>query len=173
MPAQPQRSSARKAITTKPYYRDYQLSAHEATPSLASVSDDNDRSSDFEIETPTKQSKNTRDETSDDEYDIKPDLSDDEWGGNGDGDEDDEAKPKIKTTSKGKGKGGDNNKGKAPGPSTKKRSNGSAGGGSSKKLGQAWTGEEDWALFQYLHPKIKPDWKSAASAVGRDAKVKP
>lgn len=177
MPAQPQRTSARKTITSRPYYREYQLSAHEATPSLGSVSasDDNDRSSNFELETPTKQTKTAtiQHESSDDEYDIKPDISVDGWNGDGSGDEDEDVNPKIKTPSKGRGKGGSKTKTNVPSSSSKKSSTGSAGGGGPKKLGQAWTGEEDWALFQYLHPKIKPDWKNAAAAVGRDAKVSP
>ncbi|OCF33892.1 hypothetical protein I316_04234 [Kwoniella heveanensis BCC8398] len=38
---------------------------------------------------------------------------------------------------------------------------------------RAWTGEEDWQLFQRLHPKIvKPDWSGIAETIGssRDAK---
>ncbi|WVQ97755.1 hypothetical protein IAU59_004869 [Kwoniella sp. CBS 9459] len=38
---------------------------------------------------------------------------------------------------------------------------------------RAWSGEEDWQLFQRLHPKIvKPDWSGIADIVGnsRDAK---
>lgn len=187
MPAQ---RPARKAITNRPYYRHSPHSGDEATPSLVSVDDANDRSSAFEIETPTKSTnaetikhhnlsddetgyeietptKSTKTkairyyEPSDDgsEYELKPDVSD----------EDGDIKPKLKSP---KGKGGT----KAKAGSGRKGTTGSSGhgstnGGSPKKLGQAWTGEEDWALFQCLHPKIKPDWKTAASVVGRDAKV--
>ena len=187
MPAQ---RPARKAITNRPYYRHSPHSGDEATPSLVSVDDANDRSSAFEIETPTKSikaqtikhrgqsddgseyeietpTKSTKTkairyyEPSDDgsEYELKPDVSD----------EDGDIKPKLKSPkgkARTKAKAGSGRKG-----TTGSSGNVSASGGSPKKLGQAWTGEEDWALFQYLHPKIKPDWKTAASVVGRDAKV--
>jgi hypothetical protein len=159
MPAQ--RTATKKAISSAPYYRESASSDRQGTPSLSSEYDDNDPSSDFELETPTKQTKALNYyEASDDEYAaIKPDLSDDEGI----------VKPEIKTPSKSKAKG--KGQDKAPGSSGKKGGSGSVGG-SAKKLGQAWTGDEDWALLQYLHPKLsKPDWKSAASTVGRDAKV--
>lgn len=50
----------------------------------------------------------------------------------------------------------------------------SPSGSPSKNGGSKWRPEEDWALFQLIHPKVdKPDWKRVAAAVGggRDAKV--
>jgi len=44
--------------------------------------------------------------------------------------------------------------------------------GGRKALGKVWTGREDWALFQHLHPTAsKPDWSAVATATGRDSKV--
>ncbi|WWC59135.1 uncharacterized protein I303_101683 [Kwoniella dejecticola CBS 10117] len=38
--------------------------------------------------------------------------------------------------------------------------------------GKSWSAEEDWILFQSLHPKIKPDWQGIARQIGngRDPK---
>lgn len=47
---------------------------------------------------------------------------------------------------------------------------------SKRKLGGkkgAWTAEQDWAMFQQIHPRRTPDWKAVAAAVGggRDVTV--
>ncbi|WWC67617.1 uncharacterized protein I206_101527 [Kwoniella pini CBS 10737] len=42
-----------------------------------------------------------------------------------------------------------------------------------KSIGKSWKSEEDWKLFQILHPKInKPDWNNISSLIGneRDSK---
>lgn len=166
MPAQ--RTAARKAITTKPYVKQSLPSDYSATPSLASSREDLGGSSDFAPETPTKENHLKLYEEDDDD-DMKPDLSDDEMYGtpNSDGyDDDEDIKPKIKKSSK--TKAGSSIKT----PKSKTQANSKTPGSSAKKLGQAWTGDQDWALFQYIHPKVaKPDWRNAAMEVGRDAKV--
>ena len=48
-------------------------------------------------------------------------------------------------------------------PSPAKKNGGSKGG--------AWTGNEDWAMFTLIHPKVGTSWAAVAEAVGRDAKV--
>ena len=96
--------------------------------------------------------------------DDKPDIlpSDNEMLAD---DMDEDVKPDIKGA---KGKSG-----KAKSSPKKKSGAGRTGGsvGGAAK-GGAWTGEEDWRMFQLLHPKLaKPDWKAIAEQVGRDAKV--
>lgn len=80
--------------------------------------------------------------------DIKPDLSDDEY----------EQKPVL-------GKGG------KKGSRGKGIKVGSRKNGGTRAAGKVWTGQEDWALFQELHPKAKADWNVVAAATRRDSKV--
>ena len=158
----------------------------DGTPSLSSNgSDDNDRSSDYDpsLQTPSKLGKgninslyafdNDNDEDDDDD-DIKPDMSDDEISYPGivadahreESEDDDNGGKRSRSKGKGKAK-------RSAGPTTpKKRKIGSDSiGGSGKKPGVGWTAEEDWMLFQKMHPKTNPGWQVVGDAVQRDAKV--
>jgi hypothetical protein len=182
MPAQ--RTTTPRSNKTKSYARQLQNidSADERTPTLSpNGSVDCDKSSNFDptFETPSKPGKNDAlyvFEDDDDEV-MKPDLSDDEISYPGivtdnyqQESEDEEGHGK-----KGKGKG----KGKAQGKLTSKnttprktKTSGSVAGGSGKKAGVAWIPEEDWVLFQKMHPKTsKPNWQEIADCVGRVVKV--
>lgn len=44
---------------------------------------------------------------------------------------------------------------------------GASGGGRNG----AWNGEEDWHLFQAVHPRVSPVWAEVGKGIGRDAKV--
>jgi hypothetical protein len=147
---------------------------HDKPPAFSSPSSDgSDRSSEYEpdIETPTKVKGNNNQLYSfdDEEDDVKPDFSDDEISYPGlvkdeHADEEDY------------GKGGkEKAKGKAAKktitPKKPKATKGGSVSGSGKKPGVGWIGEEDWVLFQQIHPKGTPNWASIAGAVGRDAKV--
>lgn len=166
------------ALTHKPY-NDNLPSEYEATPSLSSADGDNDGSSDFAPETPTPGDHG--DDIKPDLYasddDLKPDIdaSDEDpvHGEEADDEDDSENYGRKKQAAKKRKAGGEART--APGPAKTKRSSASAANGATPaKLGAAWTGTEDWALFQCVHPKVsKPDWKSVAQAVGRDAKVRP
>jgi hypothetical protein len=147
-------------------------SADERTPTLSpNDSDDNDRSSDFDptFETPSKPGNSNAQSLyvfeDDDDEEMKPDLSDDEISYHRQESEDEEMYGKK---AKGKGKGKANS---TPKKTTPKKASGSVGG-SGKRPGVGWTPEEDWMLFQKLHPKVsKPDWKAVGDAVMRDGKV--
>lgn len=77
---------------------------------------------------------------------------------------DDDEKPDIR------GNKGKTSKAKTT-PKKKSTAARAAGGAGGAGKGGAWTGEEDWRMFQLLHPKVaKPDWKAIAEQVGRDAK---
>ena len=81
-------------------------------------------------------------------HDVKPDLS-----------EDDDNPFVVKQERKGpKAKGGKGTK--------------RGGVGVPQAVGRAWTSQEDWSLFQQLHPKAKAEWGAVAVATGRDAKVR-
>jgi hypothetical protein len=159
-------------------------SADERTPTLSpNGSDDNDRSSDFDptFETPSKPGKRNAQSLyvfeDDDDEDMKPDLSDDEisYPGIVRDDNQQESEDEEEYGKRGNGKG----KGKAQAKNTpkkttpkKNKTSGSVAGGSGKKPGVAWIPEEDWVLFQKMHPKTsKPNWQEIADCVGRDAKV--
>lgn len=160
-------------------------SDRETTPPLSSASEDHDRSSDF-AQTPsptparkrkgkvTSYQRAMHDDDDDEEYDIdlKPDVDDDEISYPGivsdpyDSEEAEEYYDKNRQKPvKGKGKAGK--------PSTPKKKKASLSvGGSGKKPGLAWIPEEDWMMFQCLHPKVeKPNWAAVAAVTGRDAKV--
>ena len=79
-----------------------------------------------------------------DEY--KPDIDEEEF----------DANPRRKTASKGRGTP---KSGKAKGHTGQ------------KAVGKAWSGEEDWKLFQSIHPKASVSWTTIAEATGRDSKV--
>ena len=157
------------------------------TPALSSNgSDDNDRSSDYDpsLQTPSKLGKgninslyafdNDNDDDDDDDDEIKPDMSDDEISYPGivadahreESEDDDNGGKRSRSKGKGKAK-------RSAGPTTpKKRKIGSDSiGGSGKKPGVGWTAEEDWMLFQKMHPRTSPGWQVVADAVQRDAKV--
>jgi hypothetical protein len=120
----------------------------------------------------------TKEDDDDDDYEMKPDLSDDESYPGIVGDDhkedfekEDEDEEEYGRIGKGKkGKGGVKGKGK---PSTPRKPKASSVGGSGKKPPVAWTADEDLILFNKMHPKVnKPDWKEIGLAVQRDAKVK-
>jgi hypothetical protein len=161
--------------TTRSKYNDVD-SDDENPPSLSSDgSDDHDRSSDFDptLETPTKPGKGSY-VFDDEDDDMKPDLSDDEVSYPGIvGDvHQQESEDENDYGKRGKGKGRGKPKAKTtPKKATPSKASGSVGG-SGKKPGVGWTPEEDWVLFQMLHPKsFKPAWQDIANSVGRDAKV--
>jgi hypothetical protein len=184
MPAQ--RTTTPRTNKTKSYARPdrstdnvYVDSADERTPTLSpNGSDDYDKSSDFDptFETPSKAGKGIAQSLyvfeDDDDEEMKPDWSDDEisYPGIVDDNHRQESEDEEMYGKKAKGKG----KAKAnstPKKATPKKASGSAGG-SGKKPGVGWTPEEDWMLFQKLHPKVsKPDWKAVGDAVMRDGKV--
>jgi hypothetical protein len=152
----------------------------EGTPPLSSnASDGNDRSSDYDptFETPSKPGKTTGRSLytfDDDDDDMKPELSDDEISYPGiigdDHREESEDEESYGKKSKGKGKA---NAKATPKKVSPRKPNGSVGG-SGKKPGVGWTPEEDWTMFQKMHPKTsKPNWQDVADCVGRDPKVSP
>ncbi|WVR04381.1 hypothetical protein IAU60_001383 [Kwoniella sp. DSM 27419] len=78
--------------------------------------------------------------------------------------------PKDKSQNKKRKRGSP--QGKGPGKQLKSPSKSPTKNGH-KAHPKAWSGDEDWALFQELHPKVsKPDWAGVARVVGngRDAK---
>jgi hypothetical protein len=175
------KSCTRPDRSTNKVYVD---SADERTPTLSpNGPDDYDKSSDFDptFETPSKAGKGTGQSLyvfeDDDDEDMKPDLSDDEisYPGIVRDDNQQESEDEEEYGKKGNGKG----KGKAQAKNTpkkttpkKNKTSGSVAGGSGKKPGVAWIPEEDWVLFQKMHPKSsKPNWQEIADCVGRDAKV--
>ena len=185
MPAQ--RTTNPRSTKIKSYARQYSstdkghiTSAEDRTPTLSpNDSDDNDRSSDFDptFETPSKSGKGTAQSLyvfeDDDDDEMKPDLSDDEISYPGiphdHHQQDSEDEETYGRKAKGKGKAKANS---TPKKTASKKASGSVGGGSGKKPGVGWTPEEDWVLFQKLHPKVsKPDWKAVGDAVMRDGKV--
>jgi len=188
MPAQ--RTTTPRATRIKSYARPDRStdnrnvnSADERTPTLSpDGSNDYDKSSDFDptLDTPSKAGKTNAQSLymfdDDEDEDMKPDLSDDEISYPGiirDHHHQDESEDEEDYGKKGNGKG----KGKAksaPKKATPKKikTSGSVAGESGKKPGVAWSPEEDWALFQKMHPKAsKPNWQDIADCIGRDAKV--
>lgn len=141
----PAARNARKAITSKPYNKPDSAnlpSEYDATPSLSTASDV-DRSSDFAPGTPIKDEE-MPDDDEEEVDDIKPVLGEDEY---------------LLSDAEDYGKKTKNKKGRKSAGSPTKRGRAS---GTPKKLGQAWTGEEDWALFQQIHPRVsKSDWKGS------------
>jgi hypothetical protein len=174
------RPRARGASKPKPKYVDVDPNSDvEATPPLSSADgNDNDRSSDFaETPSPSPNRRNNKvalyHSDDDEEYDIdqKPELDDDVSSPGivsdpyvSEVEENYRKSSKTKAKSKAKGQAAKN--------TTPKKLKSPSVGGSGKKPGVAWTPEEDWMLFQYLHPKIdKPNWTNVSTATGRDAKV--
>jgi hypothetical protein len=175
MPAQ--RTSTPRTSKVKTYARPHSStnngnvdSADERTPTLSpNGSDDNDRSSDFDptFETPSKAGKSNAQSLYVFEEISYPGIVRDD---NQQESEDEEEYGK-KGNGKGKGKAQAKNTPKKPTPK-KNKTSGSVAGGSGKKPGVAWIPEEDWVLFQKMHPKTsKPNWQEIADCVGRDAKV--
>lgn len=156
-------------------------SDNSGTPALSfNGSVDNDYSSDYapHVETPSKPGKTNANSLyvfEDDDDDIKPDLSDDEISYPGivadiHREESDDESNYGKKGGKGKGKAKGNVK-NTPKKVTPRKA-GSSVGGSGKKPGVAWMPQEDWMLFQQMHPKTsKPNWQDIANSVQRDAKV--
>lgn len=189
MPAQ--RTTTPRSTKIKSYARQLSStdkghinSADERTPTLSpNDSDDNDRSSDFDptFETPSKSGKGTAQSLyvfeDDDDEEMKPEMSDDEISYPGiphdshQQDSEDEEDYGKKGKRKGKGKGQAKTTPKKTAPK-KTKTSGNVAGGSGKKSGVTWIPEEDWVLFQKMHPKTsKPNWQEIADSVGRDVKV--
>lgn len=153
----------------------------ENAPALSSPSSNgNDGSSDYDpsVETPLK-AKGSKQSLMltfyDEEDDMKPDFSDDEISYPGIvGDEHVEISEDEEEYGKaGKGKGKGKTAKSTTTPKKGKAIKGGSVGGSGKKPGVGWTAEEDWVLFQHLHPKVTPNWASVAANVGRDSKASP